>query len=144
MCNVTLSYIEISVSNLTLSVLVSADNKRSMRSFFSTPFVTCKRNVMRARFTPIKAPVLGYLLSANRSFGYFFKIFIPLEKIFVTMSSSKKVKKIYFITSNKKKLDEVNDLLGSHPNFEVNFLLSLIFSNLFFCITVNCQRYRSW
>jgi inosine/xanthosine triphosphate pyrophosphatase family protein len=35
-------------------------------------------------------------------------------------ASSGEVKKIYFITSNKKKLDEVNDLLGSHPKFEAS------------------------
>ena len=44
-------------------------------------------------------------------------------------SSSEDVKKIYFITSNKKKLDEVNDLLGSHPKFEVNLRFHL--NNLF-------------
>lgn len=42
-------------------------------------------------------------------------------------SSGKEVKKIYFITSNKKKLDEVNDLLGSHPNFEVSLVLKFLF-----------------
>ena len=36
------------------------------------------------------------------------------------MTSSKEVKTINFITSNKRKLDEVNDLLGSHPQFEVS------------------------
>ncbi|UJR38177.1 hypothetical protein I4U23_030853 [Adineta vaga] len=34
-------------------------------------------------------------------------------------TSSGEMKKIYFITSNKKKLEEVNDLLGSHPKFEL-------------------------
>jgi inosine/xanthosine triphosphate pyrophosphatase family protein len=49
-------------------------------------------------------------------------------------SSSKEVKKIYFFTSNKRKLEEVNDLLGSHPKFEVSFFCNFYIPFCFYVL----------
>ena len=51
----------------------------------------------------------------------FYQTTCIIRRSFMSSSQSNEVKKIYFITSNKRKLEAVNDMLGSHPKFEVSF-----------------------